>query len=211
MNRNNRINMSSKIGIIPSATALVWLFAAGIFILDAWFVTESNLSFAYLLVIMLGLLFQERNDVVLLGVITTALTVAAVIVRYQNGSEAPLDQMLVARTLSVAGIWTGAYLVITILTMKRDESAQEEQFHALSDHPKVKDVRNLGVLAAVQLHARDGAPGARSTELRARCIDDGVLLRAGNDTVLISPPLTFSADEVNRVATSMRNALDAID
>jgi len=123
--------MSSKIGIIPSATALVWLFAAGIFILDAWFVTESNLSFAYLLVIMLGLLFQERNDVVLLGVITTALTVAAVIVRYQNGSEAPLDQMLFARTLSVAGIWTGAYLVITILTMKRDESAQEEQFHAL--------------------------------------------------------------------------------
>jgi len=123
--------MSSKIGIVSSTTVLVWLFTAGIFILDAWVVEDNNLAFTYLIVIILGLLFKERNDVVLLGVVTTALTVVAVIVRYQNGSGLPLDQLLFARSLSVAGIWTGAYLVITILTMRRDEFAQEEQFHAL--------------------------------------------------------------------------------
>jgi len=123
--------MSYKFGTVTSPILLVGLFTAGIFSLDAWVVEESNLSFTYLLVIMLGLLFKERNDVVLLSVVATTLTVVAVIIRYINGSEAPLDQMLFARTLSVAGIWTGAYLVITILTMKRDESAQEEQFHAL--------------------------------------------------------------------------------
>src|SRR5690606_18864048 len=87
----------------------------------------------------------------------------------------------------------------------------EDQLHTLADHPKVKDIRNLGVLAAVQFHPREGAPGARSTELRLRCIDDGVLLRAGNDVVLISPPLTFTAEEFERAVTAMRKALDAID
>lgn len=123
--------MPAKTGIIPSPALLVWLFAASIFVLDAWVVDESNLSFIYLLVIILGLLFRERNDVVLLGVITTVLAVAAVVIRYLNGNEASLDQLLFARLLSVAGIWTGAYLVITILTLRRDEIAQEEEFHAL--------------------------------------------------------------------------------
>ncbi|MBK9337704.1 MAG: PAS domain S-box protein [Lewinellaceae bacterium] len=128
---SNQPIMSLKTTLGPSPTLLIWLFTASIFVLDAWLVEESNLSFIYLLVIMLGLLFRERNDVVLLGVIATTLTIGAVIIRYQNGSEAPLDQLLFARALSIAGIWTGAYLVITILTMRRDETEQEEQFHAL--------------------------------------------------------------------------------
>lgn len=123
--------MPAKTGISPSPTLLVWLFTASIFVLDAWVVDETNLSFIYLLVIILGLLFRERNDVVLLGVITTVLAFAAVVIRYLNGNAAPLDQLLFARLLSVAGIWTGAYLVITILTMRRYEVSQEEEFHAL--------------------------------------------------------------------------------
>lgn len=123
--------MSSKIGIAPSPTFLVFSLTATIFVLDAWFLQESNLAFAYLLVIMLGLLFQERNDVLFLGVITTTLTVVAVGIRYYIGKEASLEQLLFNRTLSVLGIWTGAYLVITILTMRQGETAKEEQFHAL--------------------------------------------------------------------------------
>ncbi|MFN0014109.1 MAG: ATP-binding protein [Saprospiraceae bacterium] len=123
--------MASQNSRPASPAFLVFSLTASIFVLDAWFLSESNLAFAYLLVIMLGLLFQERNDVIFLGVATTALTVLAVVIRYYMGNEAPLHQQLFARTLSVLGIWTGAYLVITILTMRRDETAQEEQFHAL--------------------------------------------------------------------------------
>jgi PAS domain S-box-containing protein len=123
--------MSTKNSKDTAPTLLIWLFTATIFVLDAWVVEENNLSFIYLLVIMLGLLFRERNDVVLLAVIATVLTVLSVVIRYQNGSEMSLDQLLFARSLSIAGIWTGAYLVITILTMRRDEVSQEEEFHAL--------------------------------------------------------------------------------
>ncbi|MBK8921015.1 MAG: PAS domain S-box protein [Saprospirales bacterium] len=123
--------MYGKFGIGTSPLLLVWIFTAGIFILDAWIVEDNNISFTYLLVIILGLFFRERNDVVLLGVIATALTILAVFIRYQAGILAPLDQLLFSRVVSVTGIWTGASLVITILTMRQDETLQEEQFHAL--------------------------------------------------------------------------------
>lgn len=118
-------------GLGFSSMPLIWLFMIGIFVLDAWVVDESNLSFSYLLVIILGLFFRERNDVILLGIIATVLTIVAVVVHYQTGSQAPLDQMLFTRVLSITGIWTGASLVITILTLRKDEALQEEQFHAL--------------------------------------------------------------------------------
>lgn len=86
----------------------------------------------------------------------------------------------------------------------------EAGVHALADHPVVKDVRNLGVLAAVQMHPREGAPGARSTELRHHCLAEGALIRAGADTVLISPPLTFGADEVTQVIEAMKKGLDRL-
>ncbi|TNE60576.1 MAG: PAS domain S-box protein [Bacteroidetes bacterium] len=123
--------MSVKSRINPTSISLILAFMAGIFILDAWFVHDSNLSFAYLLVVILGLFFSEKNDVVLLSVSATALTVIAVILQYYEGVESTLDEMLFSRTISVAGIWTGAYLVITIINMREDEVLQEEQFHAL--------------------------------------------------------------------------------
>ena len=123
--------MSLKFGFRKSPVLVVAIFMSGVFILDAWVIEESNISFTYLLVIILGLFFSERNDVLLLGTIATVLTILAVIIRYQIGIQAPLDQMLFARVISVAGIWTAVYLVITILTMREDEALQEEQFHAL--------------------------------------------------------------------------------
>jgi PAS domain S-box-containing protein len=126
--------MALKSGFGASPVLLIGLFMAGIFILDAWFVSESTISFTYLLVIILGLFFNERNDVLLLGIIATALTVLAVFIQFQNGNQTPFDQLLFSRVISLAGIWTGVYLVITILSMRRDESMQKEQFHALFQH-----------------------------------------------------------------------------
>lgn len=123
--------MSLKFDFRSSPVSLIGLFLAGIFLLDAWVIEDSNISFTYLLVIILGLFFRERNDVLLLGIIATVLTILAVIIRYHNGTQAPLEQLLFARVISIAGIWTGVYLVIIILTMRMDETLQEEQFHAL--------------------------------------------------------------------------------
>ncbi len=123
--------MASKSGFGVPPVFLISLFAAGIFILDTWFVEDSNISFTYLLVIILGLFFSERNDVLLLGIISTVLTILAVFIQHKNGSQTPFEQLLFSRVVSIAGIWTGVFLVMTILSMRKDESVQEKQFQAL--------------------------------------------------------------------------------
>ncbi|MCC6459947.1 MAG: PAS domain S-box protein, partial [Saprospiraceae bacterium] len=123
--------MSLKFGSGLSPIVLVLISMAGIFVTDAWLLEDSSISFTYLLVIILGLFFKERNDVILMGFGATVLTILAVIIRYQNGSMAPLDQLLTARVASIVGIIAGVFLVIKILTLRQEEELQEEQFHAL--------------------------------------------------------------------------------
>ncbi|MCO5070250.1 MAG: aminotransferase class III-fold pyridoxal phosphate-dependent enzyme [Rhizobiaceae bacterium] len=159
------------------------------------------------------------------GLTNAAVPMGAVIVRdgifdaIVEGSVGPGPEFSHGYTYS--GHPLAAAAGIATLNVHRDEDLNgkarvlgaeiEAQFHTLADHPKVKDIRNLGVLAAVQFHSREGAPGARSRELRLRCLEGGALLRAGVDNVLISPPLTFTAEDVNLVVTQIRKALDAIE
>lgn len=172
--------MSLRIYSGVSTIFLVGLFMASIFVLDAWLVDEANISFTYLLVIILGLLFSERNDVLLLGIIATVLTILAVVIRYQSGNQDTLDHMLFGRVLSVAGIWTGAFLVITILAMRQEESLQEEQFHALFRYATsgILITNNRGEITRIN-PAAEKLFGYRASELNGRPVE-----------VLIPPRLT---------------------
>src|SRR5712671_6711966 len=57
----------------------------------------------------------------------------------------------------------------------------EAAAHALRDAPHVKDVRNLGMVAGIELESRDGAPGARAYEAFVKCFEAGVLVRYTSD------------------------------
>ena len=77
----------------------------------------------------------------------------------------------------------------------------------LADHALVEEVRTGdALLAGVQLKA--DVPGEA---LSRRCIDAGVLLRVitGN-TVQISPPFIVEAEDLQRIATVLRESLDAL-
>jgi beta-alanine--pyruvate transaminase len=86
----------------------------------------------------------------------------------------------------------------------------ERTAHALRDAPNVVDIRNIGLLAAIELTPRDGAPGARGTECAKRCFDDGVLIRSSSDTLVLSPPLIIAESEIEMVFATIRRALDAV-
>jgi beta-alanine--pyruvate transaminase len=87
----------------------------------------------------------------------------------------------------------------------------EAAAHALKDAPHVIDIRNIGLLAAIDLSSRENAPGARGTECAARCFDDGILIRATADTLLLSPPLIITEEQIECVFAAIRRALNAID
>ena len=74
--------------------------------------------------------------------------------------------------------------------------AFEAAAHGMNGLPNVIDVRNLGIVAGVELAPRKDAPGARAAEVFQRCYDAGVLLRYTGDTIAISPPLIISQDQI---------------
>lgn len=69
----------------------------------------------------------------------------------------------------------------------------EGLLHGLADLPNVVDVRNIGLVGAVELEPREGQPTLRALEVFARCFEAGVLVRTTGDTVALAPPLI--ADE----------------
>ena len=87
----------------------------------------------------------------------------------------------------------------------------EDAAHALKDAPHVIDIRNIGLLAAIDLKPRNGAPGVRAAECAARCFDDGILIRASADTLVLSPPLIITTEQIDFVFATIRRALAPID
>ncbi|WP_148087262.1 aspartate aminotransferase family protein, partial [Pigmentiphaga humi] len=76
------------------------------------------------------------------------------------------------------------------------EPVFEAAVHALRECPHVKDIRNIGLAAAVELEPRPGAPGARAYEAFLACLKAGVLVRYTGDTLAFSPPLIIERGEI---------------
>ncbi|HTI62580.1 MAG TPA: aspartate aminotransferase family protein [Gemmatimonadaceae bacterium] len=82
--------------------------------------------------------------------------------------------------------------------------------HALRGTRHVVDLRNIGIVGAVELEARPGAPGARGFEAFLKCFDAGVLVRSTGDTLALSPPLIVEREEIDRIFETVGQALREI-
>ena len=91
------------------------------------------------------------------------------------------------------------------------EPVLEAAVHDLADKPHVRDIRNIGLAAAVELEPRPGAPGARGTEAFEGAFERGVLLRATGDTIAIGPALIASNEDVATIAGVLGEVLAGLD
>jgi adenosylmethionine-8-amino-7-oxononanoate aminotransferase len=79
----------------------------------------------------------------------------------------------------------------------------------VAHHRGVREVRLLGLMGGVELAPPD--PGLRwGRRVCAAAVRRGVLLRPLGDVVVIMPPLTIRADEIERIVTVLREALDEV-
>ena len=90
------------------------------------------------------------------------------------------------------------------------ESHWEAAAHALKGAPHVIDVRNFGLMAAIELAPRPGAPGARGYEAFVRAFESGVLIRVTADIIALSPPLIVDKPQIDRIFQAIREALTSI-
>jgi beta-alanine--pyruvate transaminase len=86
----------------------------------------------------------------------------------------------------------------------------ENALHALRGLPHVIDLRNLGLVAGIELAPRDGAPGARGFELFTKCFAHGLLVRVTGDTIALSPPLIVEPDQIDEMFATLARVLRTI-
>jgi beta-alanine--pyruvate transaminase len=86
----------------------------------------------------------------------------------------------------------------------------EEAVHALRDVPHVVDVRNIGLVAAIELESRPGAVGARAYEAFVECFRAGLLVRVTGDVIALSPPLIIEESHIDEALGILRRALEKV-
>ena len=85
----------------------------------------------------------------------------------------------------------------------------EEQAHALKGLPNVIDIRNIGLIAAIELAPRPGAPGARALEAHVRAFEKGAYIRVAADIIALAPPLIIGKGEIDQLFDVVRGVLRA--
>ena len=83
----------------------------------------------------------------------------------------------------------------------------EDAAHGLRDAPHVIDIRNLGLVAGIELAPRDGAPGARAMDVFHRAFDAGLLIRVTGDIIALSPPLIVSQAQIHQIFDTLAQVL----
>ncbi len=79
----------------------------------------------------------------------------------------------------------------------------ENAVHSLRGLPHVIDLRNYGLIGAVELEARQGKPGARGFEVFLKCFERGVMVRQTGDTIAMSPPLIIEGKQIDRLVETL--------
>jgi len=102
-----------------------------------------------------------------------------------------------------------------IIERVREETAPylQKRLRELNDHPLVGEVRGLGLLGAIEL-VKDKATRQRYEGMgvgmicRNFCFDNGLIMRAVGDTMIIAPSLVITREEIDELVTKARKCLD---
>jgi beta-alanine--pyruvate transaminase len=95
---------------------------------------------------------------------------------------------LLSRAASLAGEW-------------------ESAVHSMRGLPHVIDVRNFGLIGAVELEPRAGKPGARAFEVFLKCFERGVMVRQTGDVIAMSPPLIIEPKQIAKLVETLSSVI----
>lgn len=82
-----------------------------------------------------------------------------------------------------------------------------DALHALKGLPNVIDIRNLGLIGAIELSPIDGAPTKRAFQAFLNAYEKGVLIRTTGDIIALSPPLTISKGQIEHLFDTLADVL----
>jgi beta-alanine--pyruvate transaminase len=81
--------------------------------------------------------------------------------------------------------------------------------HGLRGRKHVLDIRNFGLAAGLTIEAAPGEPAKRPFQIAMACLERGVYVRYGGDTIQLAPPFVSEKAELDRLVSVLADALDA--
>ena len=82
-----------------------------------------------------------------------------------------------------------------------------EQVHSLREEPNVIDIRNIGLVAGIELQPNAEGPTKRAYGIFTDLYERGLLVRTTGDIVALSPPLIVEREQIDQIVDMLRAAL----
>jgi beta-alanine--pyruvate transaminase len=154
------------------------------------------------------------NGVIPMGAV---LTTAAIHDAFMTGAEHMIELF---HGYTYSGNPIAAAAGIATLDVYREEGLFERAaalapyweaaLHSLRDAPHVIDIRNEGLIGAVELEPIAGAPTRRAFQAFLDAYDAGVLIRTTGDIIAMSPPLIITEGQIDELVGKLRGVLEKL-
>ena len=92
---------------------------------------------------------------------------------------------------------------------KELEPIFEEALHSLKGLNQIIDIRNIGLMGAVQFGPGKLPATEFATNVFQHCYDNGVLVRYSGEFLVLSPSLIASKEHIHQITDALRNAIEA--
>ena len=83
----------------------------------------------------------------------------------------------------------------------------ENAIHALKGLPHVIDIRNFGLVGAIELESRADGSGKRAFAAFVDAYENGLLARTAGDVLVVAPSLIIAKDEIDRLFSILGEAI----
>jgi beta-alanine--pyruvate transaminase len=87
----------------------------------------------------------------------------------------------------------------------------EDAVHGLKGLPHVIDIRNLGLIGAIELEPIPGEPTKRAFKAFLDCFERGVMIRTTGDIIALSPPLIVEKSHIDELVGTLADVLKKLD
>jgi beta-alanine--pyruvate transaminase len=86
----------------------------------------------------------------------------------------------------------------------------EDAVHSLKGLPHVIDLRNVGLIAGIELASISGKAGARAMDAFKRAFAEGILIRVTGDIIALSPPLILEKKHIDELFGKLAGILKTV-
>ncbi len=85
-----------------------------------------------------------------------------------------------------------------------------DRAHSLSRLNMVQDIRNLGLVAGIEIAERTKEPRTLGRDIFEECFESGLMVRFTGNTIALSPPLIVSKEQIDIIFEKLEKAIKKV-